>query len=53
MEAAPGEEDTNLDDELRHRLIKGNALPDPETTASMGGTPMWSSNTSQRGYNDN
>ena len=37
VEAAPGEEDTNLDDELRHRLIEGNALPDPETTASMGG----------------
>ena len=53
VEAAPGEEDTNLDDELRHRLIEGNALPDPETTASMGGhNNILSSNTSRRGYND-
>ena len=36
VEAAPREEDTNLDDELRHRLIEGNAVPDPEITASMG-----------------
>ena len=37
VEATPRRENTNLDDELRHRLIEGNALPDPETTASMGG----------------
>ena len=35
MEAHPGESDTNLDEELRHRLVEGNVLPDPETTASM------------------
>ena len=35
MEAHPGKSDTNLDEELRHRLVEGSVLPDPETTASM------------------
>ena len=49
VEAAPGEEDTNLDDELRHRLIEGNALPDPETTASMGGAQQYRARTLRGG----
>ena len=35
LEAHPGESDTNLDEELRHRLVERSVLPDLETTASM------------------
>ena len=29
-------EDTNLDDDLRQRLVEGRVLPNPEATAAMG-----------------
>ena len=30
------EEDTNLDEELRRRLVEGRVLPNPEATAAVG-----------------
>ena len=30
------EEDTNLDEDLRQRLVEGRVLPDPEATATVG-----------------
>ena len=36
-ETESDEEDTNLDDDLRQRLVEGRVLPNPETTAAMGG----------------
>ena len=30
------EADTNLDDDLRQRLVEGRVLPNPEDTAAMG-----------------
>ena len=39
------EEDTNLDDDLRQRLVEGRVLPNPEATA----VAMWSWSTTWRG----
>ena len=47
------EEDTNLDDDLRQRLVEGRVLPNPEATAAMGGCSNVELGHYMGGYNVN